>query len=155
MLILFASLLGACAGSQLAISKSSTAIAPTELATPAPEAEDTQFIFEEISSVDSIDATFLESSPLQVHVVVKGNLPDGCTTIQRHEVSSKGNTFYIRIFTQRSKDAVCTQALVPFEYIVPLNVYGLPAGTYQVSVYNTMAEFTFSRDNVQQSTGGG
>ena len=42
---------------------------------------------------------------------------------------------------------MCIEALVPFEENVPLDVYGLPAGTYQVQVYNQSAEFTFDMDN--------
>ena len=106
--------------------------------------------FGETAYIDSIDPVFLESFPLQVHAVIKGNFPDGCTAIQRHEVNREGNTFLIKIFTQRPKGSFCTQALVPFEYIVPLDVYGLQAGKYLVKAYNASSEFNFSQDNVLQ-----
>ena len=113
------------------------------------------FVYGEAAYVESIDAVFLEFFPLQVHAIIKGDLPDGCTTIQRHEVKSEGNTFTIKIFTQRPKDAICTQALVPFEYVVPLDVYGLPAGKYIAKANDAVAEFSFSQDNIPQESGGG
>jgi inhibitor of cysteine peptidase len=109
----------------------------------------------EAAYIDSIDTVFLESFPIQVHAVLKGNFPDGCTTIQRHEVEREGNTFLIKIFTQRPVDAFCTEALVPFEFTVPLDVYGLPADTYIAKAYNAAAEFTFSQNNIPQKSGGG
>jgi inhibitor of cysteine peptidase len=108
-----------------------------------------KFVIGEAAYIEMIDIVFLESFPLQVHAIIKGNLPDGCTTIQRHEVNREKNTFSIKVFTQRPVDAICTQALVPFEYVVPLDVYGLHAGNYSVKAYNAFGEFTFSQDNVQ------
>jgi inhibitor of cysteine peptidase len=103
--------------------------------------------------VETIEIVFLESFPLQVHAVLKGNLPDGCTIIKETETDSNGNSFFISINTQRPVDAVCTQALVPFEEFVPLDVYGLPAGIYQVISQEANAEFTFTQDNIL--SGGG
>ena len=103
--------------------------------------------------VETIESVFLESFPLQVHAVLKGNLPDGCTIIKETETESDGNFFFISINTQRPVDAVCTQALVPFEESVPLDVYGLPAGFYQVISQEANAEFTFTQDNIL--SGGG
>ena len=101
----------------------------------------------EINAVDEISLNVMESFPLQVSVTVRGNLPDGCTEIADSEVEREGNAFTVKITTRRSKDAVCTQALVPFEKNISLDVYGLPAGTYTVKVYNQSAEFNFDMDN--------
>lgn len=103
----------------------------------------------ETAYIDSLDIVFLESFPLQVHAVLKGNFPDGCTSVQSHEVKLEGNTFYIKVFSKRPVDAFCTEALVPFEYIVPLDVYGLTAGDYIVKAYNVFNGFTFTQDNIQ------
>jgi len=119
--------------------------------TPAPTQtlDPEKYVIDETVYIENIDIVFLESFPLQVHVAIKGNFPDGCTSIQRHEVKRDGNTFNIRIFTKRPADAFCTEALVPFEYIVPLDVYGLKAGDYSVKAYNLYEDFNFSQDNVQ------
>jgi inhibitor of cysteine peptidase len=42
---------------------------------------------------------------------------------------------------------MCTQALVPFEERVDLDVQGLPAGTYTVDVNGISDTFTFDADN--------
>lgn len=127
----------------------------TPASTEAANPNDSEY--GEAAYVESIDTVFLESEsfPLQAHTVIKGNLPDGCTTIQRHEVKREGNIFSIKIFTQRPKGAICTQALVPFEYPIPLDVYGLPAGKYLVRAYEAVVEFTLSQDNILQESGGG
>jgi inhibitor of cysteine peptidase len=43
---------------------------------------------------------------------------------------------------------MCTQALVPFEESIDLDVRGLPAGTYTVDVHGETATFTLDVDNV-------
>jgi inhibitor of cysteine peptidase len=116
---------------------------------PAETLDPDKFEIGEAAYIDNMDIVFLESFPLQVHVVLKGNFPDGCTSIHRHEVSQEGNTFDIKIFTKRPLDAFCTEALVPFEYTVPLDVYGLIAGSYSVKAYNVFNEFTFTQNNIQ------
>jgi len=112
-----------------------------------------QFEFGETAYFDSMDIVFLESFPLQVHAVLKGNFPDGCTSIYRHEVKREGDNFDIKVVTKRPVDAFCTEALAPFEYTVPLDVYGLNAGGYSVKAYNVSSEFTFTQDNVQPDKG--
>ncbi len=117
--------------------------------TPQPTAplNEADYIMGEVGNVNEISIHIMESFPLQVSVTVRGSLPDGCTEIAESQVEREENTFTVQITTRRPKDAVCTQALVAFEENVPLDVYGLPAGTYQVKVYNQSAEFTFDTDN--------
>ena len=125
---------------------------------PAPAApipEDDKYVIAEMIHIDSVDSLTLESWPLQVNAVVKGDLPDGCTFIHQVESQRDGAVFNIRIFTIREKEAFCTEALVPFEEVVPLDVYGLPAGTYTIEVYGLRAEFTFESDNVIQKPSSG
>jgi len=38
--------------------------------------------------------------------------------------------------------------LVPFEEIIPLEVYGLPAGTYTVNVNGVQGTFDLEVDNI-------
>jgi inhibitor of cysteine peptidase len=155
LFIISAIFLGACLGSLPVPGGNDQPVASLETPVPTDEATPNVFEYGEAAYSESIDTVFLESFPLQVHAVVKGNLPDGCTTIQRHEVKRKGNLFTIKIFTQRQKDAICTQALVPFEYIIPLDVYNLPAGKYMVKANEISTEFSFSQDNVPQESSGG
>lgn len=113
------------------------ACAPTEAASGEIYIEDVQILI-------------LESFPVQVRAVVSGNLPDGCTEIRAVRVSrgTDPQTFNVEFETERDPNAMCTQALVPFEESVALEVEGLEAGTYTVDVHGETATFTLDVDNV-------
>ncbi len=49
---------------------------------------------------------------------------------------------------------MCTQAIVPYEKVVPLDVYGLKAGTYDVNVNTVTDSFELSTDNIIEDAGG-
>ena len=119
--------------------------------TPEPTKEPLTIELEkgERAMVEEVDILLLESFPLQVMASIRGQLPDGCTEIDEALVERPDDTtFLVRLITARPKDAMCTQALVPFDTNVPLDVYGLPAGTYTVKVYDLTASFTFEQDNI-------
>ncbi|QRN83081.1 hypothetical protein JR338_11850 [Chloroflexota bacterium] len=97
--------------------------------------------------LNSMDILIMESFPVQVSVALQGDLPDGCTTIQSVESSLEGQTFTITFRTHRPADQMCTQALVPFEETVSLDVYGLPAGEYTVIANDLTETFTLDVDN--------
>ena len=101
-----------------------------------------------VAIVRSIDILLLESFPLQVHAVVRGDLPDaGCTTIASVDQVRNGNTFRLTPVTTTDPLALCAQQLTPFEKVVPLEVYGLPAGTYTVEAGGVKQTFEFTVDN--------
>jgi inhibitor of cysteine peptidase len=101
------------------------------------------------ADVEEVTVQLMESFPVQVAVVAQGHLRDGCTEI--HEVKSsfdeENRTFSVEITTVRERDAVCTQALVPFEKRIELDVRGLRAGTYSVDVNGVREAFTLDVDN--------
>lgn len=102
------------------------------------------------ASVEEVDIQILESFPVQVHAVARGYLPDGCTQINENAttVNREGNTFNVYLETIRPKEAVCTEALVPFEQTISLDVYGLEKGTYIVNVNGVEETFELATDNV-------
>jgi inhibitor of cysteine peptidase len=102
------------------------------------------------AQVDSVDVLILESFPVQIHVVAKGNLPDSCTTIDQITEEQDGDTFRVTITTARPGEESCAQVLTPFEEVIALDVYGLPAGTYTVDVNGVTGSFTLDIDNVPQ-----
>jgi inhibitor of cysteine peptidase len=126
---------------------SPTAYAP---ATQAPTEPSDDGVVEGVASVEDIDILILESFPVQVNVVARGNLPDGCTTIDQVTQERDGNTFRVTITTVRPVGMVCTEALVPFERVIDLDVYGLPAGVYTVDVNGVSDTFELAVDNVPQ-----
>jgi inhibitor of cysteine peptidase len=99
------------------------------------------------ASVDEIDILILESFPVQIHVIARGNLPDPCTEISEVLQEKEGDTFFITIKTYRSP-GFCIQVLAPFEEIIPLDVYGLPAGAYTVDVNGVQDTFDLKVDNI-------
>jgi inhibitor of cysteine peptidase len=101
--------------------------------------------------VEEIEILILESFPVQIHVIARGNLPDGCTEIDEIQEARTADGFQVTITTVRPADAMCTEALVPFEEVIALDVLGLPAGTYQVDVNGVTGSFELTRDNVPQA----
>lgn len=100
------------------------------------------------ATVNSIDVQILESFPVQINVVARGDLPDSCTRIDEIITQQADNAFRVAITTLRGPAASCTMTLVPFEQSIPLDVAGLPAGRYDVSVNGVQGAFTLDVDNV-------
>jgi len=113
---------------------------------PLPDKSDPS----DLARVDEIQLQIMESFPVQVAVIASGNLSDGCTEIDEinQTFDDETNTFSVKITTDRPADAMCTQALVPFEERISLEVQGLPAGTYTVDVNGVTDTFTLDVDNV-------
>jgi inhibitor of cysteine peptidase len=126
---------------------------PTEAPPEAPPAAQTPSggTIHGEAIVDEIDILILESFPVQISVVARGNLPDGCTEIDEIIRQREEQTFNVTITTVRPADAMCTEALVPFEETFSLDVYGLPAGVYRVDVNGITGTFELAVDNVPQT----
>lgn len=123
----------------------------TPTAQPTPTLAPTPALPEEgLATVDSIELMIMESFPVQVSVRARGDLPDGCTEIDQIESTRNGDAFQVTIATLRAADAVCTEALVPFDETISLDVVDLPAGTYTVDVNGRSGTFTLSVDNTMQ-----
>ena len=132
---------------------------PTETPPPAGETPSGGTVRGE-AVVDAIDILILESFPVQVQGLPRGFLPAGCTEIDTvSQIDGVGQdradrTFTVTITTARPADAICTQALVPFEETFSLDVYGLPAGVYTVDVNGVSDTFELAVDNAPQSEPG-
>jgi inhibitor of cysteine peptidase len=96
--------------------------------------------------VDEIELLLMESFPIQVSVVVRGNLANGCVVLDGITAERTGDGFALQTAAHKEGE-FCTQALVPFEERVSLEVRGLKAGTYAVTAGEASAEFTFTVDN--------
>ncbi len=100
------------------------------------------------ATVESIEIMVLESFPVQIKVNARGYLPDGCTKIDGITKEKKDTTFFVNIKTVRPADTFCTQSLVPFQEVIPLDVYGLKAGIYTVNVNGVNSTFELVTDNI-------
>jgi hypothetical protein len=103
------------------------------------------------AQVNEIEILILESFPVQVQVLVKGNFINGCERIKAINTEKSDNTFIITITTHFIGE-ICTEALVPFEETIPLEVEGLPAGIYTVDAHGLTATFELITDNVVPTT---
>ena len=97
--------------------------------------------------IDSIQIETSESFPVQQTVVIKGMLPNGCTYLNTPGQLRDGNIFYITLDT-RTEGEVCTEALVPYEERVQLQVNNLPSGVYIVDVNGREISFELENDNM-------
>ena len=126
---------------------------------PAPPVDtplvEDDYAYGQNAIVEDLDVLLMESFPLQARAVVKGYLRDGCTELYEIEVERDGVEFMITLTTRRpTGDVACTEALVPFEESVNLEIEGLVAGIYTVTAQEQRAQFTLDVDNVLQSEGG-
>ena len=92
--------------------------------------------------VESIEIRILESDPLQVQAVVRGQLPDACAFIESTGVSAEGTTFRIRMTTAHQPNQRCAAMLTPFEEVVPLGSPQPATGTYDVRINDLVESFT-------------
>lgn len=104
------------------------------------------FLLEE----NNVELIVKESLPAQVFLKVKGSFPDPCGKIDRINHRLKDNRFEVIITIGRTVSdlAVCAAVVTPFETVVPLPVYSLPAGTYTYIVNGKMTgSFELKSDN--------
>ena len=121
---------------------------PAGLTEPTRALLDGDYIPGHQGEITGLDVLILESFPVQVRVQVSGYFTDGCVELVDITVEREGDGFILTLNTQRpAGDVACTQALVPFEESVMLDVVGLPAGTYTVAAGNMRSEFVLDVDN--------
>lgn len=135
-LFIFLSILAGCG--QTAVS--TPTLTPPPSPTPLPTSD--------IAIVNEVDLRVEETTPIQISAIVAGDLRNDCEQIDTTTQKREGNTITVNLATRYEGDA-CTQALVPFVETIPLDVAGLPAGSYLVNVNGVINSFIFTRDNVE------
>lgn len=132
MLLIFMLILSACA--------------PAATGTPSsePPAQVIEGEYQPIT-VEQVEVEVGVGSPIPVHVIVSGNLPDPCSQVEHTEIKQDGSNFTITLFAtpDMGGPAVdgCIKDPMPFRMSIPLNVIGLPAGDYTVEVNGSRADF--------------
>ena len=87
----------------------------------------------------------LEASGDTATVVALGALPDGCTQVADYVQAVQGTTIRVELYTTRAAGMACTEALVPFEHELTLDLKGLEAGEYVVDVNGASAKLMVAR----------
>ena len=148
LMILFSFALSSCGGGD------AETPAPTDVVDSSPTAIPTATPLTEavfgLADVESVEVLTLESFPVQINLIVGGVLPNGCTVIDKSVVQRDGDMFNVAVTVVQEPGQTCTEAEVPFEETVPLDVLGLEAGTYSVTVNGVQDSFTLDVDNVIQ-----
>jgi hypothetical protein len=95
---------------------------------PGDEAMDRGSVF-----IDSAEVVLMESDPVQIRLLLQGNLPTPCHQL-RAEVSPPDdqNRIMVDVYSLVDPEVVCTQVLEPFEAGIPLGAY--VEGDFSVSV---------------------
>lgn len=99
--------------------------------------------------LDSVEVIQQGTVPVQIFLKVLGYFPSGCGKSGQTNQRVEGDRFVITMHTAPiPPGTICFQATVPFEKIIPLDVYGLAVGTYEYSVNGEHSgSFTLTQDN--------
>lgn len=101
------------------------------------------------AQVDKISLVLLESFPVQVRATVVGSFADSCTGVGEITQEREAQLIRVRLSTVRPREALCAQVITPFEHIISIDAFGLPAGKYTVEVNGATDTFILDTDNGQ------
>jgi len=125
-----------------------------EQPTPVENLEPSSAGYQSVT-VDQVEVEVGVGSPIPVHVVISGNLPDLCSQVEQTEIIQDGPTFIITLFATPDAGGPatdgCIKDAIPFRMSIPLNVVDLPAGSYSVTVNGSRADFELDTDNSASS----
>jgi hypothetical protein len=148
LLVVLTLCLQACNTSQVSTSRPGTGQQPGAQGEPPED----QIKSGELVKIEDIQVNITESTPLQVNVTLKGNLKNGCSQITNISPVRHNNTFEITFYSVPIEGIDCTDSpQAPFQETIPLDVDGLPAGTYTVEAYGNSQIFTLSQEIILSS----
>lgn len=99
-----------------------------------------------LAAINSVSIMDSETFPIQKILQVQGDLPNGCTYLNEAQQLRDGNVFYVNLSTRTEGD-VCTEALVPYDVKIPLNITNLPSGVYLVNINGREMSFEIAMQN--------
>lgn len=107
-----------------------------------------------LAYIDSVNVVQTNSVPIQVFLEVEGSLPNECFDIGQVNQRLDANQFNVVVSAIFSapEGTLCNQALVPFKKVIPLDVYGLQAGTYTYYANGITGFFKLAVDNTLPTT---
>ena len=123
---------------------------------PAPiESSDSLSAGYQPITVDQVEVEVGVGSPIPVHVIVSGWMPDPCSQVEYTEIKQDGSNFIITLAAtpDMGGPAVdgCIKDPMVFKMGIPLNVVDLPAGSYSVIVNGSRSDFKLDTDNSTSS----
>lgn len=133
-----------------ACSPLTTASSSGEQPTPAQSSDQVSTGYQPLH-VDDVNVEVGVGSPIPVHVIVNGSLPDSCAQVEHMRQTQNGSHFDITLSTIPSSAEGCVQDTLPFRIVIPLNIVNLPPGSYTVDVNGSPASFDISLGNATSS----
>lgn len=106
-------------------------------------------------TIDQVEVEVGGSSPIPVHVIVSGWMPDPCSQVEHTEIKQDGSNFIITLSATPDVGGPavdgCIKDPMYFKMGIPLNVVDLPAGSYSVTVNGSRADFKLDTANSTSS----
>lgn len=101
------------------------------------------------TQVQSVVIQFMQTDPVQVNAIVRGNLTESCAKFGDTQTSYASNTFHIKLLKVSPTDRGCAQVITPYEQTIPLNTTGLTPGTYTVVANGVSTTFNIPTETEQ------
>jgi len=105
--------------------------------------------------IQHVDLVQTSSHPVQVFLRIRGEFPSGCGEIGEISQQQVGNNFNVSVYyknedwLQNPHLSVCTMIVRGFSHVIPLQTYGLAAGSYEYNLNNKFKGlFALQSDNV-------
>lgn len=80
-------------------------------------------------------------SPLPIHIALTAELPRTCGQLGEMQIKRDGNTFFVRLIAEIPAQTECNNDKLPMHVKIPMNIAGLPEGTYEVNVNGAVTSF--------------
>lgn len=104
--------------------------------------------------IEKVELVQTISHPVQVFLTIRGEFPSGCGAIGEISQRNEGTKFIVSVYYKNDDwltnpgQVACTLATVRFSRVIPLQIYGLAAGTYQYVLNNKFSGmFSLQADN--------
>jgi hypothetical protein len=105
--------------------------------------------------IQQVDLVQINSQPVQVFLRIRGQFPSGCGAIGEISQQQVSNKFTLSVYYKndawlQNPDLIaCTMMVVGFSHVIPLQTYGLAAGSYEYTLNNKFnGVFVLQSDNV-------
>jgi len=110
-------------------------------------------IVKEDVQIDAVEVEIGIGSPIPVHAIVSGNLPNTCSQLGEVRLHRDEATYYVRVIAYTMTKSECQADLLPFRLELPLNVINQPTGPATVNVNGTTASFDLGTGFSDDPTG--
>jgi hypothetical protein len=85
-----------------------------------------------LAHVETVEAAISSTRPSEANVVVRGLLHDGATRLHDVQQQRLEDGIVLTVITARSRHAVASLALIPFERSLTVSVQGMPKGPCKI-----------------------